>query len=97
MTVRSEIYALQHDLLSLGESEMSDHLLCVLAAMEETTLTYSAAMRKIRKKYDSEQVHEFQRVFKDVFEEAIDTGIDNPEGVALTKTLKQLELEVGDA
>jgi len=97
MTIRRELTLLQAELLSLGEDEMSDQLLCALAAMEETSLTYSAALRKVRQKHEPEQVREFQQTFKDAFEQSIDAGVDNPEGVALTKTLKELQLEVGDA
>lgn len=97
MSFSQELYNINKELLSLGEVEMSDHLLCALAAIGETRLTFSGAMREVRKKYDNEKVKEFQKAFKNAFEEAIDADVDDPEGVALTKTLKEMQLEVGDA
>lgn len=56
-------------------------------------LTYSSAMRKIRKDH-KDSVKEFQLVFKKAFEKALDDEVDDPEQVALIEALEMIGVEI---
>jgi hypothetical protein len=49
--------------------------------------TYSAVMRKIRKNTSKEQTKEFISIFKKYFDQAIINEVEDPEKIALKKTL----------
>jgi transcription termination factor NusB len=50
--------------------------------------SYSSVMRELRKSYDEETVHKFQREFKDRFDAALVAGVEDPEKEVLDDAMK---------
>jgi hypothetical protein len=92
-----ELRVLASDFKEFGSDSLTDKILCALAAItgaEEPRpdISYTYVMRDLRKK-DKESAKKFQIIFKDIFEEALDNGIENPEKVALMEALQQIDFE----
>jgi len=66
---------------------MSTKSLGIDVSKEETTETFSAAMRKLNKK-EPEKVLEFMKAFKEAFDEALEEGVDDHQSVALLQAQK---------
>ncbi len=64
-------------------------LLTILASTEESVDTYSSAMRELNKD-DSEKIKLFMGKFKDVFDDALEQGLDNHQDEALVEAKKTL-------
>lgn len=82
----------------IGEEDIADVVLCALAAATDAIepkadLTYTHIMRNLREKNKKDDVRTFQKVFKDVFEEALDKDVDNPEKIALLEAMNQIKYE----
>ena len=81
-----------------GEKKLASDLLCALAAITDTEqprtdLTYSSTMRELRNKHE-DSVREFQVSFKNAFEEALDSDLENPEQLALMEALQKIDVEL---
>lgn len=86
---------LAKDFKLMGEDDMAEKLSCAISAIAgteepKTEYSYSYVMRKLRKG-DKDRRLEFQRVFKDSFDEAMDEGLSDPEQIALLAAIKQIE------
>lgn len=55
--------------------------------------SYSSVMRDLRKSYDEETVHKFQTTFKQMFDEALKSGSEDPEKDILDKALSCIDYE----
>ena len=96
--IANELRDISRQLKLLGELELSDKVLCALAAVTDAErprvdLSYTYVMRKLRGDKKDKDVHTFQKVFKDTFEEALDNDADNPEEVALMEALQNIDFE----
>ena len=94
----NELRRLCKDLKLVGEDELADKVMCALAAVTDTEhpridLSYTYVMRKLRKDKDDEKVSEFQRVFKDTFDQALDEDLEDPAELALMKAIQHVDFQ----
>lgn len=83
------------DFKLFGEDDLAEKISCAISAIAgtedpKTEYSYSYIMRKLRKG-DDERRLEFQRVFKDAFDQAMDEDLFEPEQIALLAAIKQIE------
>jgi hypothetical protein len=95
--MEKEIADICKDLRILGDKELLDMALCAFSSVSgiehpRVDLSYSYLMRKLRKG-DPERRLEFQRVFKDSFEEALEEDLEEPESVALVAAMKVIDFK----
>jgi len=98
MNAISKIKDSIRELSDAGDYKLSSDLLCALAAITDTIspradLTYSSTMRILRQKH-KDSVKEFQVVFKNAFEEALDNEIEEPEQVALLEAIQKIDVDI---
>ena len=60
---------------------------------KNTNLGYSGIMRKVRKKYNKEDIKKFQKAFKEQFELSLEKKLKNPENIALMAAMKSINFE----
>lgn len=96
MNYVSELKKISDTLKRLGHANLADKTMCALAALSEEPkpdLSYSSVMRKLRNKYKA-KVKPFQITFKQIFEEALDGDVENPENMALVAALKKIDIKL---
>lgn len=86
------------DLRDADEHLLADKVLCAFSALTKTKepcvdLTYSYVMRELRREHPN-KVKQFQIVFKDTFEEALDAGEESPEELAMLAGLRAIKEEI---
>ena len=101
MSITSELASICKDLRLLGESELTKDALYAYAAITDTEdprpdLSYSYVMRKLRKGDDDRRL-KFQKIFKQVFDEALNEDVDEPAEIALMVALKAIDFKDEDA
>jgi len=89
------------DLRLLGDKELTSKALCAYAAVTDTEnpkvdLSYSAVMRELRKGEKERQI-KFQRVFKDTFDKALYSDLEEPQAIALMEAVKAIDYKEDDA
>ena len=85
-------------LASHGESALVSDLLCAYAALTDSEmprvdLTYSSVMRHLRAN-NKDLVVTFEKEFKKSFEEALESGLDEPENIALLSAISTIGIEL---
>lgn len=93
-----ELRLLSRNLKDAEEHELADKVLCAWAALTgakspKANLSYSYVMRKLRKDH-KDKVKDFQIIFKNTFDKALDNELENPEDIALMAALKGIDVEI---
>jgi len=88
---------LAKDFRLAGEGKLCDAVLLALADITEASdvradLSYSFIMRKLRK-LDKDRAKEFQAAYKQAFDEAFLSGLDNLDEVALLQAVQEIDLD----
>jgi len=88
---------LAKDFRLAGEGKLCDAVLLALADITEASdvradLSYSFIMRKLRK-LDKDRAKEFQVAYKQAFDEAFLSGLDNLDEVALLQAVQEIDLD----
>ena len=96
---KNKLIKVCRDLKLLGEHEMADIVNCAISALANSKhprhdLSYSYVMRELRKKHPK-KVEIFQKNFKQTFDEALSSGLDNAEELALMSALETTGVEIG--
>lgn len=83
-----------------GKHEMCDSLIASAASPKSISprpdLSYSYIMRQLRKAGDKERIRDFQKAFKDAFDEAYIEDVENADDVALLQAIQECNLQPGE-
>ncbi len=102
MSIASELAHICKDLRLLGDKDLTKKALLAYASATDTErprvdLSYSYVMRQLRKG-DDERKLKFQKAFKEAFDEALYSDIEEPAAVALMVGMKVIDFkDVEDA
>jgi len=84
-----------------GRHDMCDRLIAQAkpdnSVSPRPDLSYSFIMRRLRQLGDKDRIKEFQKAFKDAFDEAYIEGLDNYDDVALMQAIQKVELKPEEA
>jgi hypothetical protein len=94
MNVIKRLAKICKEIKELDDKSLLDKSVCAYAAISNkdktnVDLSYTSVLRDLRKS-KKEDVRPFQEKFKEVFEQALDEDLENPEEIALTAALKHI-------
>lgn len=93
------MYKLAKKLRDQGKHELCDELISAFASSSKHSviprpdLSYSFIMRNLRKSEDEKRAKEFQKAFKEAYDEAFIEGLENIDDVALLQAIKTIKLK----
>lgn len=93
----NQLRKISQDLSSSGDYNLSDKIKIIIANETDNDdanpdLTYSSVMRDLRHN-DKYNVNNFMIAFKKAFDEAVLEELDDPDRIALTAALKEINYE----
>jgi len=88
---------LSRELKLAGENELASKVSCAISALAgtehpKTEYSYSFIMRKLRKGNEEDR-SEFQKIFKQTFDQAMSEDLEDPEQIALLAAIKAINFE----